>query len=145
MITLYNNKKQEKLFHLHSPIQATYQDCAILKLLFPNFLDCEKSHLLAQPTGEFNCIGWAIGVKKFINPVKYINKHYNEKTNTGDSVSVQYANGAISSIPLRYYKKDISACMRATKSFFDEHNKNSVLSKKDSYIAVDKISYPPFR
>lgn len=143
MSHLYNNKKQEKLFHLHDPEKSTSTNCAVLKLYFPNFLDCEKSYVLAQPTEEFNCIGWAIGVKEFIDPTKQINKYYNEKMHTGDSVSVRYANGATSSISLNSYKKDTSACLKAAKLFFDEYNENSVLPKKDNYIAVDKISQPP--
>ena len=55
-MALYNNKKQEKLFHLHDPKKSTSVDCDPIKDAFSDFA-CEKSYILAQPTGEFNCIG----------------------------------------------------------------------------------------
>ena len=142
-MSLYNNKKQEQLFHLKKPFATPHQDCIELQRYFPNFLSCDKSNILAYPTGEFNCIGWAIGVKQFIDPVEEINKHYNDKSDTGLSISVTYPNGATSSISLKNYQKDSSECKNAVKLFFDHHNQNSVLPKKDDYIAMDKISYPP--
>ena len=140
-MALYNNKKQEQLFHLHNP-QKSAVDCSTLKGYFPNFLNCEKSYVLAEPTSEFNCIGWAIGVREFIDPQKHINKHYNAKTYVG-GINVEYANRAKLTIPLSDYEKNPSACLKATAAFFDEYSDNSVLPKKDNYIAVEKISYPP--
>lgn len=139
-MSLYNNKNQEEVFHLHSP-QSTGM-CSTLKAYFPNFLNCENSYVLAEPTSEFNCIGWAIGVKEFIDPTIRINKFYNEKVYAG-GMSIEYVNGDKSTITFSNYKKDTSACLKATKSFFDEFNNKSVLPQKDNYIAVEKISYPP--
>ena len=39
--------------------------------------------------------------------------------------------------------RDASACLDATKSFFDEYKENSVLPKKDDYLAVDEIPANP--
>ncbi len=125
---LYNNKKQEELFHLHDPQKSTAEDCLPVKV-FDKY-DCEKSYVLAQPTEEFNCIGWAIGVKKFIDPTQQINKHYNEKTGIGD-LMVKYHTGITSSITLYEYKEGSLACMEAVKSFFEEYKVNSILPKKD--------------
>jgi hypothetical protein len=68
-------------------------------------------------------------VKEFIDPTKHINKHYNEKTYTG-GMNIEYVNGAKLTITLNHYKKDTSACLKATKSFFDEYSKNSILPEK---------------
>lgn len=141
MSHLYSNKKQEGLFHLHSPTKPTSQECEPLKKAFSDF-ECEKSYILAEPTTEFNCIGWAIGVKDFIDPTQHINKYYNNKTEAG-TITVKYHSGTTSHVTLYNYKKDTKTCMEATKSFFEEYNDNSVLPKKDSYVAVDKISNTP--
>lgn len=58
-MTLFNNTKQEKLFHLHVPEKSNNEDCDIIRGAFGNF-QCEKSYIIAQSTTEFNCIGWAI-------------------------------------------------------------------------------------
>jgi hypothetical protein len=137
-MALYNNKNQEKLFHLHAPAKSTVSDCLPVKI-FDKY-DCEKSYVLAQPTEEFNCIGWGIGVKDFIDPTEQINKHYLQKieydrlTNRADSSL---------SIPLYEYSKNTEACINAVQLFFEEYKEKSVLPKKDYYVAVDKISYPP--
>ena len=142
-MSLYNNQKQEELFHLKTPFPTPDQDCAVLQHYFPNFLSCNKSKILAYSTGEFNCIGWAIGVKQFINPVKDINKYYKYKSDTGFSITAKYPNGATSSTNLKNYQKDSPECKKAVKLFFDHYSQKSVLPKKNDYIAVDEISYPP--
>lgn len=140
-MALYNNKKQEKLFHLHDPKKSTSVDCDPIKDAFSDFA-CEKSYILAQPTGEFNCIGWAIGVKLFIDPTQQINKYYTEKISIGD-LMVKYHSGVTSSVTLYEYKKSSSACMESTKLFFENHKDHSVLLKKANYVAVNKIPHPP--
>ena len=140
-MSLYNNKKQEKEFNLQIPQKATLVDCSPLKG-FVNF-DCSKSYVLAQSTGDFNCIGGAIGVKDFIDPTQEINKFYTQKTVIGHLSVTFYSASSPSLIALHKYQKDSSACMAATKTFFEKYKDNSVLSKKDDYIAVDKISSPP--
>ena len=135
-MALYNNRKQEELFHLHDPKKSTSTDCDPIKGAFSNFI-CEKSYILAQPTGEFNCIWWAIGVKEFIDPAKYINKYYDQRLEVAKLI---HSTDHSLSIPLYSYEKNTSVCKRAIKSFFEEYKENSVLPKKDKYVAVDKIS-----
>jgi len=140
-MSLYNNKKQEKEFNLHKPKQSTYQDCRPLKG-FVNF-DCTKSYVLADSTGEFNCIGWAVGVKEFIDPTQKINKYYDKKTETG-MITVQFHSApSPSQISLHEYQKSTSACMDAATLFFKDYKNTSVLPQKDDYVAMGKISYPP--
>lgn len=69
---LYNNNKQKELFHLHNPKKADSSNCNPVLSLFKEF-ECDKSYILADASTEFNCIGWAIGVKEFISPEKMIN------------------------------------------------------------------------
>jgi hypothetical protein len=139
-MALYNNKKQEQLFHLHDPIKSTKENCALLKVYFPDFLDCETSSILANPTKEFNCIGWAIGVKKFIDPTKDINKHYSAKL---EYDKLTYSSDRSKFLPLYEYDKSIESCMKASKLFFEEYKESSVLPKKDDYIGIDHITDPP--
>ncbi len=139
-MSLYNNKKQEQLFHLHDPIKSTKENCDVLKLHFPDFLNCETSYILAQPTREFNCIGWAIGVNQFIDPTEDINKHYSKKS---EYTKLTSSADRTSSISLSKYIKDSESCMEAVSLFFDEYKAYSVLPKKEEYVAVEKIFTTP--
>ena len=139
-MALYNNKNQELLFHLQDPTQSTSKNCDVLKVHFPDFLNCETSYIIAQPTREYNCIGWAIGVKKFIDPTKEINEHYFEKSEYAKLTSS--ADSSLS-VALYEYTKDAEACMRASKLFFEAYKGSSILPKKDDYIPIDRISNPP--
>ena len=144
MSHLYNNKKQEQLFHLHTPRMSTSEDCDPIKYAFRDF-KCEQSYVLAQPTEEFNCIGWAVGIQEFIDPTREINKYYDAKVDAVILVP-QDIDGTVLSIPsltLYDYKINSTACMKAIKLFFEERNNRSVLPNKDYYIATDKISSSP--
>lgn len=138
-MSLYNNKKQEKEFNLHDPVKSTVENCSVLKVYFPDFHNCETSYVLANPTREYNCIGWAIGVKKFIDPTKEINAHYSKKLQYAKLTSTDSSFSA----PLYEYTKDAEECMKASKLFFEAYKGSSILPKKDKYIPVDKISHPP--
>ena len=102
-MALYDNDEQKQLFNLHIPRKSAV-DCDKLRMHFPNFLNCENSYVLAEPTLEFNCIGWAIGVREFIDPAKGINKYYHNKISVGE-INVRYGNGAQATFVLSNYIK----------------------------------------
>ena len=138
-MSLYNNQKQETLFHLHDPIAASIADCDPIRKDFTDF-KCEKSYVLAERTTEYNCIGWAIGVKKFIDPTRYINLHYSQKEEHDTLVSTT---GRSNPVTLHKYISNIESCKKAVTLFFEEQKDSSILPKKDKYVATDKIPNTP--
>ena len=136
MSSLYNNRKQEELFYLQEPQEVTANECNFLKGYFSNF-KCEKSRVLAQDTEEFNCIGWAMGVKNFIEP-KEINKYYEAKE-IYRMVGSKYT---LKTFPLHNYEKNAAACMQAIDAVFEEYHDDSVLPQKNDYVAIDTLSSP---
>jgi len=138
-MSLYNNQKQEALFHLHDPIGASIADCDPIRKDFTDF-KCEKSYVLAERTTEYNCIGWAIGVKKFIDPTIYINLHYSQKEEHDTLVSTT---GRSNPVTLYKYISNTESCMKAVKLFFEEQKDSSILPRKDKYVATDKIPNTP--
>jgi len=137
-MSLYNNKKQEEYFYLHEPHQADSMDCRIMAA-FKDF-KCSESYVLAERTTEYNCIGWAIAVKDFIDPAKHINKYYNSKQKINDLVTTDEKKVVGH---LYRYEPNILDCQNSIKKFFDEYKELSVLPNKENYIAVGSIPNTP--
>jgi len=138
---LYNNNEQKELFHLHDPKKADSADCNPVSSAFKEF-ECNKSYVLADASPEFNCIGWAIGVKEFLSPNNVINKHYTSKNFIGNVVYVY--NGESKIIDSVYnYEKNTTDCKVSVTNFFNEYRHLSVLPNKYSYIAVENVPNPP--
>lgn len=121
---------------MHDPKKSTVSDCVPIEGAFKNF-NCKESYILAEPTQDFNCIGWAIGVKEFIDPTTHINKHYTARTFAGQVIE-KYG-GKESYNDLHNYTPNASACNDAAKLFFEEYKKHSVLPSKDYYSAAADI------
>ncbi len=139
-IMLYNNQKQRELFHLHDPQKANSSDCNPLSGL--KEFECDKSYVLADASPEFNCIGWAVGVKELLPPEKVINKHYSSKSFLGDII--YDANGEIKVLyRLHNYEKNVTDCKISVTNFFNEYRDLSILPNKNSYTAVESVSNPP--
>lgn len=131
MSSLYNNKNQESEFHLLQPRKISTKECNDVKKAF-QLLDCDHSFVIAEQTPEFNCIGWGIGVRAFIDPTREINPHYNTKQ----------VYDTINGHQLYRYNEDKKDCMQAVAKFFDAYKERSVLPQKQ-YKAVSDIDHPP--
>lgn len=128
MSKLYNNKKQEAEFHLLTPRKISPQDCRTIKDAF-KALECDHVYVIAEQTPDFNCIGWAIGVKAFLDPRDQINPHYSSRVLRDDIGRYEYT-------------ANKESCMKASLKFFDAYKGRSVLPQKD-YKAVDHIPSTP--
>ncbi|CAL7961928.1 hypothetical protein MIDIC_340023 [Alphaproteobacteria bacterium] len=133
MTQLYNNKKQEQEFHLLTPRKVTTSECNNIKSTFQLF-NCSDSFVIAEQTLEFNCIGWAIGVREFIDPNREINPHYNARL-------AYRAAAGYNGKQLFKYDENKSDCMKAVSEFFEAYKDRSVLPHKQ-YKPADTISGP---
>jgi hypothetical protein len=139
-LSLFNNEKQKELFQLQYPHKASTEDCAPIKGIFENF-HCKDSYVLSQRSLEYNCIGWSIGVKKFIDPTTEINPYYSSKSEIG---TVTYTlRGKTSTTSIYQYMEQSESCKIAVTDFFNKFKEESVIPQKNTYIAADSITDPP--
>lgn len=128
----YENQIQNKIFNLHTPRQLIDNECRVLKIHFPKFI-CHTSYILAESSWDYNCIGWGIGVKRFIDPRVSISAFYNTKFFI--DIEINLSNEPII---LFDYKRNQSDCIQAVTNFYNLYKNESVLSEV-SYLAKDSL------
>lgn len=141
MTVLYNNTKQTQKFGLKEPHRASFKECRPIKAFFKSF-NCTNAFILVESTRSFNCIGWAVGVKDFLDPVKHLNIHYTAKQSVGDLVSKDVKGNIKATYSLYNYTQDTEVCKSAAIKFFDAQKSNTVLPDTN-YKAVDSIQDKP--
>ena len=118
---------QKEFFNSHEPRKLTKDECNTLKYYFPKFI-CKTSYVVAESTGDYNCIGWGVGIKQFLDPRANISIFYNAKSVVDIEITPDN-----NPIMLFNYKKDQDSCLDAVSNFYKKFKHESILSEIEYY------------